>query len=95
MNETIEQIKERHHKEIKEFQEKCPQCSKIKDKAIYGENLKKVIGIDYGRSIYLDSRYRYDGVSEWRCSICLKRYGRWTGKVLKEGEFEKRYGGIE
>lgn len=40
-----------------------------------------------------DSPEHYDGVSEYRCQACGGRYGRWTGKVLAEGELEKRYGG--
>ncbi len=35
----------------------------------------------------------YDGTSEILCNDCGARFGRWTGKELKEGEFEKRYGG--
>jgi hypothetical protein len=35
----------------------------------------------------------YDGVSEYFCLECNNRYGRWTKKLLKEGETEKRYGG--
>ena len=34
----------------------------------------------------------YDGVSEWKCSVCGKRFGRWSGKELKKGEQEKPYG---
>lgn len=34
----------------------------------------------------------YDGVSEWVCKQCDKRFGRWTGRELKEGELEQRYG---
>lgn len=34
----------------------------------------------------------YDGVSEVRCQICGKRWGRWTRKELKENEYEPRYG---
>ena len=33
---------------------------------------------------------RYDGISELKCKHCNRRYGRWTGKELKEGEYEKR-----
>lgn len=32
----------------------------------------------------------YDGVSEWMCNVCKKRVGRFSGKELKDGEFEKR-----
>jgi hypothetical protein len=35
----------------------------------------------------------YDGVSEVRCKDCNMRWGRWSGKELKDGELEKRYGG--
>ena len=34
----------------------------------------------------------YDGVSEWCCSTCGARFGRWTGKELKGEEVERRYG---
>lgn len=34
----------------------------------------------------------YDGVSEIECRDCGARVGRWSGKELKEGEFEKRHG---
>ena len=34
----------------------------------------------------------YDGVSEYRCLNCGTRWGRWSGKILKKGETEKRYG---
>lgn len=33
----------------------------------------------------------YDGISEWRCS-CGARTGRWTGKILAEGESERKFG---
>lgn len=36
---------------------------------------------------------RYDGVSEWVHMPCGRREGRWTGKELKDGESEPRYGG--
>jgi len=35
----------------------------------------------------------YDGISELRCQKCETRYGRWSGKILKDGECEKRFGG--
>ena len=49
---------------------------------------KRIIAIEYG---YGDS-YRYDGISEIKCFTCKKRYGRWTGKVLKRNEKEPPYG---
>lgn len=45
----------------------------------------RVIGIEYQGG--------YDGVSEWRCPDCGRREGRWSGKVLQDGETEPRYGG--
>lgn len=36
--------------------------------------------------------FHYDGVSEIVCRTCNKRYGRWTKKILKDGESEKPYG---
>lgn len=37
----------------------------------------------------------YDGISEWACEKCHRRWGRWTGKELMGEEFELRYGGPE
>lgn len=34
----------------------------------------------------------YDGVSEYECLKCGERRGRWTGKILLDGEIEPRYG---
>ncbi len=34
----------------------------------------------------------YDGISEIDCRDCGARIGRWSGKELAEGEFEKKYG---
>jgi hypothetical protein len=36
---------------------------------------------------------RYDGVSEIKCFDCGVRIGRWSGKELAEGEYEKVRGG--
>jgi hypothetical protein len=47
------------------------------------------IGVEYG----YPCPERYDGVSEWKCRACGARWGRWTRKLLKDGELEKRYGG--
>lgn len=52
-------------------------------------NTENWIGVEYG----YDCPERYDGVSEWRCKECGTRYGRWTNKILKENELEKRWGG--
>lgn len=34
----------------------------------------------------------YDGISEINCRDCGARIGRWSGKELAQGEFEKKYG---
>jgi hypothetical protein len=49
---------------------------------------KRIIGVEYN---YADP-YRYDGVSEIECRTCKKRYGRWTGNVLKGKAQEPPYG---
>ena len=64
----------------------CPVCG--------GE----IIGVQYGRG-YSETvtawghPYHYDGVSEWQCSSCERRVGRWSGRELSEGEWERPYGG--
>lgn len=53
-----------------------------------GTTYSRVIGVEYPYG----SPERYDGVSEWQCPDCGRREGRWTGKVLEDGEIEKRFG---
>lgn len=55
----------------------CPHC-KARD----------MIGVQYG----IGQPECYDGVSEWHCRECGKRFGRWSHKVLIAGEIERRYG---
>lgn len=50
---------------------------------------KNVILIQYN----YDHPERYDGWSEIKCIDCKTRVGRWSFKVLQEGECEKRHGG--
>lgn len=57
---------------------KCPKCQ--------GEN---IIMMEYG----WPSKEMYDGISEYDCQDCGYRQGRWSGKELKKGYIEKRYGG--
>ena len=45
----------------------------------------------YGQQ-YILTTEDYDGVSEWRCSQCHVRIGRWTKRRLTDGELEPRYG---
>lgn len=63
----------------------CAGCNETKRYSADGKEYSKVIGVEYQGC--------YDGVSEWRCPDCGRREGRWSGKVLGEGEFEERYGG--
>ena len=49
---------------------------------------KHAMGIEYDM---LHPEY-YDGVSEWYCQKCGKRWGRWSGKELAKGESEPRFG---
>jgi len=58
--------------------EKCKKCG--------SENIV-MVEYDY------NSPERYDGISEIDCKDCGARFGRWSGKELKEGEIEKRWGG--
>lgn len=50
---------------------------------------KPCIGVEYA---YNDPNH-YDGVSEWWCKACGIRIGRWSGKHLGDGDYEKPYGG--
>jgi hypothetical protein len=38
-----------------------------------------------------DHPCHFDGISEWRCEVCGIRIGRFSGRVLKDEEFEKPY----
>lgn len=49
---------------------------------------RNIILIEYD---YLSPNH-YDGISEIQCNDCGVRIGRWSGKILKEGEEEQRYG---
>lgn len=49
------------------------------------------IGVEYS----YDSKNHYDGLSEYLCPSCGRREGRWTGKVLGDGESEPPYGKAE
>jgi len=45
-------------------------------------------GVEYP----LDHPQHWDGVSEWWCEQCERRFGRWTKRELQPGESEPRYG---
>ena len=64
--------------------EKCPECG------------GSIGGVEYS----WDHPEHYDGVSEWACFTggtdgggCGFRLGRWSGRRLGEGDYEKRWGG--
>ena len=48
------------------------------------------IMVEYG----YQSKNHYDGISEYQClnKKCEIRFGRWSNKILQDGEEEKRYG---
>lgn len=52
---------------------------------------------DCGRTDLMGCEYTYDhpnyydGISEWSCA-CGARTGRWSGKILKEGQSERPFG---
>jgi hypothetical protein len=52
---------------------------------------KDWLGCQYGH----DNPNHFDGVSEWRCMRCGARFGRWTKRLLEEGEAEPPYGQID
>jgi hypothetical protein len=61
------------------------------DREFFGgsTHFSRVIGIEYS----YESPDRYDGISEYQCADCGARFGRWSGKHLKDGESEPRFGG--
>lgn len=54
----------------------CPYCG------------SPITGVEY----HYSSPNHYDGISEWWCQLCNIRWGRWSGRELKPGESEPRYG---
>jgi DNA-directed RNA polymerase subunit RPC12/RpoP len=77
----------------------CPNCGVSwqgeeiaeESRKFYGTDtthFSRVIGVEYS----YDSPERYDGVSEYQCTYCGARFGRWTGKKLEDNELEPRWG---
>lgn len=62
------------------MKEKCLKCGST-----------NILMIEYGWPFPLGADY--DGISEIKCNDCGARTGRWSGKILKKDEFERRYGG--
>lgn len=48
-----------------------------------------------GGEYLLTDRDHYDGISQWTCLGCGNTYGRWSGRLLRHGEHEPRYGGTQ
>ena len=67
----------------------CPHCNAELKYELGGHIYTRLMGIEY----IWGSKEHYDGVSEWMCPFCNVRWGRWTGKILKDGEIEPRFGG--
>lgn len=65
----------------------CAGCNETK---LY---ISDIDGKEYSRVIGVEYQGGYDGVSEWRCPDCGRREGRFSGKILEDGETELRYGG--
>ena len=36
--------------------------------------------------------HQYDGISEWNCLDCKARWGRWSGRILKDDDYQKKFG---
>lgn len=91
---TIEQ--NRDLSGIKTFPKWCP-LEGLKRKGIRKKLIKKCRKCGSRQITYieypLNDPDHYDGISEILCEKCGARFGRWTGKKLKDGETEKRYGG--
>lgn len=47
-----------------------------------------VVAVQYGRTA--DTPYHYDGVSEYNYKTCNRRWGRFCGKRLDDGEGQGR-----
>lgn len=78
----------------------CPECGITwigdeipeEHRELYGDKqhfMANIMGVEYG----YPSPEQYDGISEWKCTGCGTRWGRWTHKILGEGELEPVYGG--
>jgi len=70
-------------------QRECPHCHANLAYEVDGQTYSRLIGVEYPYG----HKDRYDGVSEWRCPDCGTRTGRWSGRVLADGETEPRWGG--
>lgn len=80
------------------FRDKCSDCMPQEEIADWW--LKKLnLAVSKERERIVDrikeQAELYNGVSEYFCPDCKIRIGRWSGKVLKDGEVETRFGYIK
>ena len=62
----------------------------ISDGLPCGCDREHIVGIEY----WYGHPARYDGISEWCCRSCKRRWGRWSGReLLDEADYEPRWGG--
>jgi hypothetical protein len=67
----------------------CDGCNSVLFYFDMGQRLTRVIATEY----HPRHVAHYDGISEFRCPFCGRREGRWSGRVLEDGEYEERWGG--
>lgn len=75
---------------------RCPKCDSEgigapipkENQHYYGgeTHFSRFIGVEYGYG-HPD---HYDGVSEWNCPDCGCRWGRFSGRILADGQFESK-----
>jgi len=55
---------------------------------------KNIMGVEYFEPTEkrIPFEHQYDGVSEWQCLDCKTRWGRWSGRILKDDDYEKKFG---
>ena len=57
---------------------------------------KNIVMVEYGMlDVPEPGKYYYDGISEIDCKDCGARFGRWSNRLLKEGEIEPRFGKLK
>ena len=76
---TQEAVAEHCKPELPAVLIECPACDNA--------DRTQIIAVEYPYG----HPYRYDGISEYRCP-CGCRWGRWTERILEDGEWEKPFG---
>lgn len=70
------------------MQDICAGCGSNLSYEVKGKSFTRRIAVEYS----YDSKNHYDGISEFQCPDCGRREGRWTGRVLEDGESEPPFG---